>query len=126
MLCCSVIVFGCQKKMTSGKTDTAKTTTTTPVKTETPATPPANTATPPAAETGRINTEALAAAQKVYEGNCAKCHALKNPETYTAERWVGILNWMAPKAKLSDEQKAQVLTYVQHNAKDAPKDKSNM
>ena len=57
----------------------------------------------------------------VYEAKCGKCHGLVAPEKFTKERWVGLVNWMAPKAKTTDEEKAEVLAYVQHNAKDAVK-----
>ena len=57
----------------------------------------------------------------VYEAKCGKCHGLKEPVKYTQERWVGIVNWMAPRAKVMDEEKTQVVAYVQHFAKDAIK-----
>ena len=80
----------------------------------------------PVAETGRLNMSMLAAGEKTYNASCGRCHDLKAPAAYTTERWVGIMNWMAPKAKLDSMQKVQVLAYVQHNAKDAVKDKSGM
>lgn len=67
----------------------------------------------------RINAPLIAAGKKVYESSCNRCHGLFSPNEFTQERWVGLVNWMAPKARLSDEEKAQVLAYVQRNAKDA-------
>ena len=61
------------------------------------------------------------AGKTVYEVKCSKCHGLKDPAKYTQERWVGLVNWMAPRAKVVDNEKAQILAYVQHNAKDAIK-----
>ncbi|MEP6675489.1 MAG: cytochrome c [Ferruginibacter sp.] len=113
----AVCLTACHKKgmpMTSTTKETPKETVTT------------ITPTAPVVETGRLNMALLASGQKVYEGNCAKCHELKEPADYTQDRWRGIVNWMAPKAKLDSMQKVQVLAYVQHNAKDAPKDKANM
>lgn len=56
--------------------------------------------------------ENLAQGKTIYENNCGKCHALPNPAKYTDEKWVGIMNWMAPKAKLDDNQKALAFAYV--------------
>lgn len=67
----------------------------------------------------RVNAPLIAAGKKVYEASCNRCHGLFSPNEFTQERWVGLVNWMAPKARLSDEEKAQVLAYVQRNAKDA-------
>jgi len=66
-----------------------------------------------------MNASTLAASQKVYVAKCGKCHELKNPADYTQEKWVDLVNWMAPRAKANDIEKGQILAYVQHNAKDA-------
>ena len=92
---------------------------------EVPSTPP----TPPPSRpeqtvTDTVNNssmEYLASGKVLFETKCSKCHELKQPVTYTQQRWVGIINWMSNKAKLSPEEKANILAYVQHNAQDAPK-----
>ncbi|MBV7531686.1 cytochrome c [Chitinophaga sp. sic0106] len=53
----------------------------------------------------------------VYRQNCNKCHGYKWPETRTAEKWPGVIDRMARKAKLTDDQKAAVLDFVKTNAK---------
>ena len=53
----------------------------------------------------------------VYSTKCGRCHDLKNAADYTAERWEKILDEMAPKAKLSDDEKKQVAAYVNANCK---------
>ena len=53
----------------------------------------------------------------VFESNCGRCHELKMPPTYNAEKWVKIIDWMAPKAKLDATQKENVLAYVIYYAK---------
>lgn len=58
------------------------------------------------------NAEQLALGKTVFENSCAKCHALPNPTEHSAQDWVGIMNWMAPKAKLTDEQHALVYDYI--------------
>ncbi len=82
--------------------------------------------TPPVATTGRINMPLINKGKVVFETNCNKCHDLNKPADFTQQRWMGIIRWMAPKAKLTNEQKDQVLAYVQFYAKDAPKDQSGM
>ncbi|WP_143304530.1 cytochrome c [Chitinophaga vietnamensis] len=55
----------------------------------------------------------------IYRENCNKCHRYRLPETRTADKWPGIIDKMARKAKLTDEQKAAVLEFVKSNAKAA-------
>ncbi|TCJ14070.1 hypothetical protein EPD60_08640 [Flaviaesturariibacter flavus] len=81
-----------------------------------PAAPPAA-STPVATKTAA--TASIEAGHSVYTAKCGRCHGLKEVSNYTAERWVPILNSMAPKAKLTEEETAQVLAYVQANARKA-------
>ncbi len=53
----------------------------------------------------------------VFESNCGRCHNLKAPSDYVAEKWVKIIDWMAPKANLDATQKENVLAYVSYYAK---------
>lgn len=48
----------------------------------------------------------------IYKTKCGQCHDLKDPQSYDAPKWVKIVDWMAPKAKLDATQKANVLAYV--------------
>jgi cytochrome c2 len=57
------------------------------------------------------------AGKEVFTAKCGKCHELKNPADYTPKKWISIVNEMAPKAKLDDTEKKNVLAYVQSNAK---------
>jgi mono/diheme cytochrome c family protein len=59
-----------------------------------------------------LTASMLAEGKSIFENSCATCHSLPNPEKYSDEKWVGIMKWMAPKAKLSDEQSALVYNYV--------------
>lgn len=107
---CSMVFWACSKKMAP--------------------TNATNTATPTVPEVkpdeARINMALLEKGKKVFENRCGRCHALKQPVNYEQQKWVQIMERMAPKAQLDETQKAEVLAYVQHYAKDAPKDKSNM
>ncbi|SFC02797.1 cytochrome c [Kaistella jeonii] len=61
----------------------------------------------------KANTvEKLAMGKTVFENSCAKCHDLPNPVDHSAQDWVGIMNSMAPKAKLNDAQHAIVYDYI--------------
>ena len=55
--------------------------------------------------------------QATYNTKCGKCHGLKVTADFTADRWVSIMQVMAPKARLDDTEKANVLAYVKANAK---------
>ncbi|RQP07686.1 MAG: hypothetical protein EAS48_11020 [Chryseobacterium sp.] len=70
--------------------------------------------------TGKLNTRQMAAAKSLYENSCGKCHVLHAPSEYTAEKWKSIIDWMAPRAKLDEQQKQQVFQYVSAHASDAP------
>lgn len=56
--------------------------------------------------------EQLAQGKTIFENSCKRCHGLPDPTGYTSVQWVGIMNSMAPKAKLTDEQHQWVYDYV--------------
>ena len=58
------------------------------------------------------NAEKLAAGKTIFQNSCGRCPDLPNPTAHSAQEWVGIMNSMAPKAKLNDEQHALVYDYV--------------
>ncbi len=118
----SMIIFGCAKK----NIPAAKTATSNP-KTNVVSMPAIENSTPqqPASETAtdemkKVNKLMIENGQKVFESKCGKCHDLKAPGNYTQERWVKLVDWMAPNAQLTPEEKKQCLAYLQYNAKDAP------
>lgn len=53
----------------------------------------------------------LTKGHELYTTKCAKCHDAKNPVKFSAEEWPKILSKMAPKAKLTEEEKAWVNQY---------------
>lgn len=57
------------------------------------------------------------AGKNIYLSKCGRCHALKDPGDFTRQQWIPIMDRMAVKAKLSDAEKVDVLSYVQTNTK---------
>lgn len=66
----------------------------------------------------KLSKEA-AAGQEVYNAKCGKCHDLPKPEAFTEAQWVPIMDKMAPKARLTETEKANVLVYVKFLSKPA-------
>lgn len=69
----------------------------------------------PVAEAPRSATstaEQMAQGKTIFENSCNRCHKLYEPTQFTAVEWVGIMNAMAPKAKLTEQQHQWVYDYV--------------
>ena len=119
-----ILVWGCAKKIAS--TNTASTSSNTQAM---PAEPNAVKGKEVTMTTGTLaenvapkadvpgDAAAIAAGQSTYNSKCGRCHALKTTGNFTAERWTGILDAMAPKANLTDTEKENVYAYVKANAK---------
>ena len=75
------------------------------------------TTTTPAPVTDPIMIAKITEGKSLYETNCNKCHELHNPGKYNEQQWTKYLDWMAPKAKISDDQKASIFAYLSNNAK---------
>lgn len=60
----------------------------------------------------KFSADQLEAGKVLFAGNCAKCHAMKGPETRTAAQWDKILQRMIPKARLNEEDGKLVKAYV--------------
>lgn len=56
--------------------------------------------------------EDIATGEKLYNGKCGRCHGLPEIESRTEEKWPKTIDWMAPKANLTETEKAHVLKYV--------------
>ena len=100
----SLIVFACSHKTTSTVTKTEEVKTT--VATETAAIEKTESAT--------VTNEQFLAGKAVYSAKCGNCHKLKEPSRGNTTKWI---DRMAPKAKLTEDEKAQVTAYVSVNAK---------
>lgn len=49
---------------------------------------------------------------EIYTTSCARCHGAKNITNHSEQEWTGILDRMAPKAKLTAEEKDAVWKYI--------------
>ena len=63
------------------------------------------------------NIDSLTIGKNLYEISCVRCHKLKDPAKYTAQQWPGLVNKMQKRAKITDEQKAIILSYLVSEAK---------
>ncbi len=54
---------------------------------------------------------------ETYRVKCSKCHELKDPKDYTEAKWVKLVDWMAPRAKLDATEKDNIIAYVSFHAK---------
>lgn len=60
-------------------------------------------------------SESIAQGKVIFENSCGKCHDLPNPKAHTDAQWTGIVNTMAPRAKLTEAQGTMVYDYVTAN-----------
>lgn len=65
----------------------------------------------------KASAETIAQGKDLYENRCGKCHKLFAPTDYAVKQWPEILNSMQSKAKITDEQKAQIYAYLSASAK---------
>jgi mono/diheme cytochrome c family protein len=69
----------------------------------------------PTRATGELTMEQKG--QSTYNAKCGRCHGLKVTTDYTVDRWLTVMQVMAIKANLNDEEKQNVVAYVKANAK---------
>lgn len=62
-----------------------------------------------------LANENMAQGKVLFENNCGKCHNLPNVEKFNDEKWKAIVDWMAPKAKLTTQQADLVFLYVSNS-----------
>jgi cytochrome c5 len=67
----------------------------------------------------QFSSDAAFAAQgkAIFETRCNRCHELKDVPGYTERSWAGILQTMAPRARLTETEKQQVAAYLKAYAK---------
>lgn len=67
----------------------------------------------PVADVKKVElTPELAEGKSLYENSCAKCHMLFPASKHTKEDWIPVLDRMAKKAKITEEQEASIYNYI--------------
>lgn len=59
-----------------------------------------------------VLTPELAKGKSLYEDSCANCHKLFPASRHDKEGWVVTMDRMAPKAKISEEEKKLIYNYL--------------
>jgi len=59
-----------------------------------------------------VSMEKLTQGYTIYTGVCTNCHSAKNIYSRPQKAWAGIIDDMAPKSKLTPEEKDAVYKYV--------------
>jgi cytochrome c1 len=62
--------------------------------------------------TPKATLEELQKGRELYINNCASCHSLHQPEKFDTIQWKKSMEKMAPKAKISKEDKELILKYL--------------
>jgi len=65
----------------------------------------------------KMAVDSVSTGNELYAKNCVRCHKLKDPAKYTRAQWPGLVNKMQKRAKITDEQKALILSYLLTEAK---------
>ncbi len=55
--------------------------------------------------------------RELYVARCSGCHPLHRPDSQPAGRWAEVLDQMAPRAKLSADERELVLRYLTATAR---------
>jgi len=65
----------------------------------------------------KMHADSVKTGKTLYANNCVRCHKLKDPVKYTRAQWPGLVNEMQKRSKITDEQKALILSYLMTEAK---------
>ena len=64
-----------------------------------------------------ISLEKLQQGRSLFINNCASCHNLHLPSSYTSTEWTVLLKKMQKRAKIDDLQKEKIAAYLDTNCK---------
>lgn len=59
-----------------------------------------------------ISLDQLRQGRRLFATHCIECHVLPPIAKYRAERWPGIVDWMAPRAGLKPDEREAVIAYI--------------
>lgn len=63
------------------------------------------------------NLAAQRSGVEMWSQTCGNCHRIQPADRYTADQWVTILGQMSVQARLTDEEEASILAFLQSGAK---------
>ncbi|HXB40009.1 MAG TPA: hypothetical protein VNZ49_05660 [Bacteroidia bacterium] len=111
ILAASTFVFACTPK--ASKSTATTTTGSAPTVTAKPTTEPGDAhVTAARVKFPDVTLDVLKQGHGIYYGACTRCHGAKDIVRRDEKEWVGIMDDMAPKAKLTAEEKDAVWKYV--------------
>ena len=64
-----------------------------------------------------MHADSVLTGNALFVKNCGRCHKLKDPAKYTMVQWPGLVNKMQKRAKITDSEKAMILSYLATGAK---------
>ena len=65
----------------------------------------------------KMPVDSVKTGKELYVKSCARCHKLKDPAKYTMVQWPGLVNKMQKRSKITDQEKALILSYLSTEAK---------
>jgi cytochrome c2 len=65
----------------------------------------------------KTTVDSVKTGNDLYENKCKRCHKLKDPAKYTMVQWPRLVNKMQKRAKITDQEKAIILTYLATKAR---------
>ena len=66
----------------------------------------------PIQDVNSISVLDLKTGRNLYVNNCGSCHQLHLPREYNKEQWSNNLDFMQPRAKITDAQKQLIYNYL--------------
>jgi len=66
----------------------------------------------PSDVTATTTLDELNQGRALYIDNCSRCHGLYAPESFSSSQWKSVMAQMAPKTRMSAEEKSLVSKYV--------------
>lgn len=65
----------------------------------------------------KMPIDSVKTGKELYVNSCVRCHKLKDPAKYTKAQWPELVTKMQKRSKITDEQKALIISYLATEAK---------
>ena len=63
----------------------------------------------------QVRKKPMSEGERLYRAKCRSCHVLPDPQKYSDDKWVEIVEHYGQRARLSADQKKLILRYLQSN-----------